>query len=267
MISVKALKVFKDLVAFLTIIPLAKDESFAESSAKYMFLFPLLGGFIGLLTAAYFQLCIFTLSFFETFLRIFLRDVENLFVRVFYSGATISFLLVLTGLQHLDGLIDFGNAIGLKNLEERRFAAHAWIVTYKGAFMAVFVEFLTFLGIFLMDVSLIFNALICAEALAKLAMVTLAWAGKPAYEGLGALFVRFNMKSKFIIVSYAITAFIVLPLLGPLGAFLMLVCFIAGLLLEKASEKLFGGTSGDVLGATNEFVRAACLLITAGVAK
>lgn len=260
----KALNVFKDLLAFLTIIPLTKEESFVKTSAKYMFLFPLVGGIIGLFAAAYFQFCTSLLSLFMPILQRLLGATGSIFARIFSSGATLSFLLVLTGLQHFDGLVDLGNALGFKKLEERRFAAHAWIVTYRGAFLAAFVEFLAFLGIFLTDLSLVFKALICAEVSAKLAMFTMAWFGKPAYGGLGELFVKLNRGSKLIILSYAISFFIIFPLFGFSSIIFLLTSFSAGFSLEKLSERIFGGTSGDVLGATNELVRAICLLVVAG---
>lgn len=261
----KAVKIFKDLSAFLTIIPLTKDESFAETSAKYMFLFPLIGGVIGLFAAFYFQLCMVLLSLLKPLLQMLFGSLEGLIVRIFSSGATLSFLLVLTGLQHFDGLVDLGNAFGFKNLEEKRFAAHAWIVTYKGAFLAVFVEFLAFLGIFLLDSGVVFKALICAEVSAKLAMVSLALVGKPAYGGLGALFVKFNKGNKLGVLSYIISFLILFPLFGFLCLPFLLISFIAGFLMEKLSERVFGGTSGDVLGAANEVVRSICLLLIAGL--
>ncbi|MEM3640435.1 MAG: adenosylcobinamide-GDP ribazoletransferase [Candidatus Bathyarchaeia archaeon] len=260
----KALKVFKDLLAFLTIIPLTRDEDFAETSARYMFLFPLVGGIIGLLAAAYFLLCTELLSVLSPLLQMLFGDLEGLFVKFFSSGATLSFLLVLTGLQHFDGLVDLGNAFGFKRLEERRFMARAWVVTCKGAFLAIFVEFLAFLGIFLtVHARVVFSALICAEVSAKLAMITLAWFGKPAHGGLGALFVRLNRGNRLNVLSYIISFFIIFPFFGFSCLLFFLISFLAGFFMEKLSEKIFGGTSGDVLGATNELVRAVCLLIIA----
>lgn len=260
----RVLKTFKDLVAFLTIIPLTKEESFIETSARYMFLFPIIGGMIGLLAATYFQFCTFLLSLFAPILQRLFGAVGGILLKLFSAGATISFLLFLTGLQHFDGLVDLGNALGFKKLEERRFAAHAWIITFKGAFLALLVEFLAFLGVLLIDVNVMFKALICTETSAKLAMVNLAWFGKPAYGGLGALFVKFNKGSRLIVLSHIITFLIIFPFFGFLSIIFLLISFLAGFLLEKLSEKIFGGTSGDVLGAANELVRAVCLLVIAG---
>lgn len=258
-----AVRIFKDLLSFLTIIPLAKDESFLETSARYMFLFPLIGGIIGLLASAYFYLCVYLLSLIFSVLNAFFAIPENLLVRVFSSGITLSFLLVLTGLQHFDGLVDLGNVLGLKNLEERKFVAHAWIVTYKGVFLAIFVEFLTFLGIFLLNLNFAFKALICAEVSAKLAMVTVVWVGKPAHEGKGALFARINSKRKINFAAYALSFLITLPLLGLLSLVLILLSFSLGVFMEFISERLFGRVSGDILGATNEIARTICLLLIA----
>lgn len=258
-----AVRIFKDLVSFLTIIPLAKEESFLETSARYMFLFPLVGGFIGLLASAYLYFCVYFSSFISSFLNALFTIPKNLFVRIFSSGITLSFLLVLTGLQHFDGLVDLGNVLGLKNLEERKLVAHAWIVTYKGVFLAIFVEFLTFLAIFLLNLNIAFKALICAEVSAKLAMVTVVWVGKPAYEGKGALFARISSRRKINFVAYALSFLITLPLLGLLGLVLISLSFSLGVFMEFISERLFGRVSGDVLGATNEIVRAICLLLIA----
>ncbi|MEM2953528.1 MAG: adenosylcobinamide-GDP ribazoletransferase [Candidatus Bathyarchaeia archaeon] len=257
----KAVRIFKDLVSFLTIIPLAKDESFLEASARYMFLFPLVGGIIGLLAAAYFHLSFYLFSFVFSFVDIFFTELEGLLVKIFSAGCTLSFLLVLTGLQHFDGLVDFGNVLGLKNLEERELIAHAWVVTYKGAFLAVFVELLTFLGIFLSNLNIVFKALICSEVSAKLAMVTVAWVGKPTPKGLGALFAKINSRRKLNFAAYLISVCIIFPLLGWLSLILILLSFSLGFFMGLVSERTFGGVSGDVLGATNEITRAICILL------
>ena len=54
MSPVKTIKTFRDLLSFLTIIPVGGKEDFIFTTAENMWLFPLIGGFIGLLGAAYF---------------------------------------------------------------------------------------------------------------------------------------------------------------------------------------------------------------------
>jgi cobalamin synthase len=50
-----AIKTFRDLLSFLTIlIVVGGKENFVLTSAEHVYLFPLIGGFIGLLGAFYF---------------------------------------------------------------------------------------------------------------------------------------------------------------------------------------------------------------------
>jgi cobalamin synthase len=63
MSKMKAIKTFRDLLAFLIIIPLGKTDDFVVTSAKAVFLFPVIGGFIGLLGVAYFIGCGFLMSY------------------------------------------------------------------------------------------------------------------------------------------------------------------------------------------------------------
>jgi adenosylcobinamide-GDP ribazoletransferase len=73
------------------------------------------------------------------------------------AAMTLAFLLVLTGFQHFDGLVDLGNAVGIKKIEDRREIAHRWVVTYKGALLAILVELSAFAGLFLLDVMWLFG--------------------------------------------------------------------------------------------------------------
>jgi adenosylcobinamide-GDP ribazoletransferase len=267
----KTIKTFRDLLSFLTVIPLGKTEDFIETSAEAMFLFPLIGAFIGLLGAAYFLACSFLVS--NLFLSI--NNVVPYVPAEFLSKLvpavmTLAFLLVLTGLQHFDGLVDLGNALGLGNAEERRALAHAWTVTYKGAFLAIFVEFLALVGLFLLNADFAFKAIIASEVAAKLAMVTIARVGKPTQKGLGSRFLD-KAKKKRNIAAYFLSILIVCPLFGftgfgiILGFEIILLSFLLGVLMEMVAKDIFGGVSGDMIGATNEIVRAATLIFVAGV--
>ncbi len=259
-----AIKTFRDLLAFLTIIPMGSGEDFVATSAEYMFLFPLMGGLIGLFAAGYFLLSGFIISGLLGFVNLLVQVPAVFLLRFALAIMTLAFLLVLTGLQHFDGLVDLGNAIGLHRLEERREAAHAWIVTYKGAFLAIFVEFLAFLGLFFINMELAFRAIIVAEVSAKLAMVTIMAAGQPTSKGLGARFMV-KAKRKRNVIAYAIAFMIAVPLLGWTGLLVIGVGILLGVLMERVGKIVFGGVSGDMIGATNESARAVTLVFLAGV--
>jgi adenosylcobinamide-GDP ribazoletransferase len=186
---------------------------------------------------------------------------------------TLAFLLVITGLQHFDGLIDLGNAVGLGNLHDRKMVAHAWTVTYSGAVLALVVEFAAFAGLFFVVNPLFaFATVFAAEVSAKLAMVTIVWVGKPSHKGLGSIFLS-KAKKKLNAVAYLITvlvvfplfAFIGNPLMGLVGVGIVLVSVPVAFVMKKVSENVFGGVSGDMIGATNEVARAVALVLFAGV--
>ena len=52
---------------------------------------------------------------------------------------------------------------------------------------------------------------------------------------------------------------------GLVGVGLVLVSIPVALVMEKISESIFGGVSGDTIGATNEVARAVTLILFAGV--
>jgi adenosylcobinamide-GDP ribazoletransferase len=260
----KAIKTFRDLLAFLTIIPLGKTDDFVVTSAEAIFLFPVIGGFIGLLGAAYFLGCSFLMSYILAFVDSIVQIPVEFLSKLLPAVMTLAFLLVLTGLQHFDGLVDLGNAIGLGNVKERRAAAHAWTVSHKGAFLAIFVEFLAVVGLFFVKAEFAFGAVIAAEVAAKLGMVTIAWLGKPTHTGLGSIFLE-TAKRKRNVVAYFLAFLIVYPLLGLMGLWVVLIGVLLGVLMERVAKSVFGGVSGDVIGATNEIVRAGVLVFVAGV--
>ena len=259
-----AIKTFRDLLSFLTIIPLAQTEDFLETSAKNIFLFPLVGGLIGLLGAGYFVGSGFILSYLLAFVTFLTHLPTGLLLRALPAAMTLAFLLILTGFQHFDGLVDLGNALGLKKMEERREIAHRWVVTYRGALLAIFVEFASFAGLFLVSGNLAIRALIVAEVCAKLSMVTIVWRGKPSHAGLGARFIeKANRKINFL--AYAISFLIGFLLLGFAGLLVVAIAGLFGLFMVKVGENVFGGVSGDMIGATNEASRALTLVLAAGV--
>ncbi|MDR0373820.1 MAG: adenosylcobinamide-GDP ribazoletransferase [Nitrososphaerota archaeon] len=267
---VKALKVFKDLLSFLTIIPLGGKEDFIFTTASNMWLFPVVGSFIGLLGSLYFML--------SSNVTAFLLNLINTYValpRVFLGAAipaamTIAFLLVLTGLQHFDGLIDLGNALGLRNLHDRKMKAHAWTVTYAGAVLALAVEFAAVAGLFLINPVFAFSAIILAEVSAKLAMVTIVWIGKPSHKGLGSIFLA-KAKKNLNAVAYLLSALIVYAvfyftghvMLGLAAVGLMFISVPIAFVMNRVSNHVFGGVSGDMIGATNETARAVTLILFA----
>jgi len=270
MSPVKTIKTFRDLLSFLTIIPVGGKEDFIFTTAENVWLFPLIGGFIGLLGAFYFVGSSIVVSFILGLAGNVVALPIALLGNLIPAAMTIAFLSVLTGLQHFDGLIDLGNAVGLRNVHDRKMKAHAWTVTYAGAVLALSVEFLAFAGLFFVNPLYAFGAVIIAEVSAKLAMVTIVWAGKPSHKGLGSIFLA-KAKKKLNVAAYVFAVLIAFAFFGLLGNFvigavgvgIVLVSVPVAFGMRKVSDNVFGGVSGDMIGATNEVARAVTLVLLA----
>jgi adenosylcobinamide-GDP ribazoletransferase len=273
MSPVKTIKTFRDLLSFLTIIPVGGKEDFIFTTAENMYLFPLIGAFTGLLGAAYFVASSVIVAFLLGLVNQVVALPTGFLAQLIPAAMTIAFLLVLTGLQHFDGLIDLGNAVGLRNVHDRKMVAHAWTVTYSGAVLALVVEFTAFVGLSLVVNPLFaFGAIFAAEVAAKLSMVTIVWVGKPSHKGLGSIFLSKAKKNLNIIayviavlVVYPLFAFIGNPILGLVGVGIVFASIPVAFVMEKVSEGVFSGVSGDMIGATNEVARAVTLVLFAVV--
>lgn len=277
MSPVKTIKTFRDLLSFLTIIPVGGKEDFIFTTAENVWLFPLLGGFIGLLGAGYFVGASVIVGFLLGLANGIVALPVDLLSVAIPAAMTIAFLSVITGLQHFDGLIDLGNAVGLRNLHDRKMKAHAWTVTYWGAVLALVVEFTAFAGLFLVgwftgNIWFVFAGVLAAEVAAKLSMVTIVWVGKPSHKGLGSIFLA-KAKKNLNAVAYVMTAAIAFPVFALLGNLslglvavgVVLTSVVVAVGMRTVSNRVFGGVSGDMIGATNEVARAVALVMFAVV--
>jgi adenosylcobinamide-GDP ribazoletransferase len=270
MSNVKTIKTFRDLLSFLTIIPVCQDANYIFNAADHMYLFTLIGGFIGILAGSYYLATNYIVNFVLAGINSFIVLPTNLIARLVVAAMTVAFLLVITGLQHFDGIIDLGNTFGLRNLQDRKNVAHAWTVTYWGALLALIVEFGAFAGLFLVNPVYAFGVILAAEVSAKLSMVTIAWVGKPAHKGLGSIFLS-KAKKKLNIAAYIIAIAISFPIFawqlgivkGLVCTSLVLVSVPIAFMMRTVSGKAFGGVSGDTIGATNEVARTVTIVLLA----
>ena len=271
----KALKVFRGLMAFLTAIPVKMDESFLDISSRFMFLFPVIGAIIGFLVGLYahFTNYVLFILFNEINNLIFSGSHEVLFnfaAKGLASSMTIAFILVIIGLQHTDGLVDVGNALGIRkaSLKEKMDIAHVWTVTRSGAFLTILVSSITLLLIFLTKTDVIIQTLIVAEVSSKLAMVTTAWQGtSPPKQledkrGKGRSFIDFMRKNnRLYAISLVISLVVSIALFGLSGLFAVAVGMLTGGFMIILGNRVFGGVNGDIFGATNEIARMVALFV------
>jgi adenosylcobinamide-GDP ribazoletransferase len=240
------LKEVKHLFSFLTTIPVSMDEDLLTDTAKFMFLFPLVGALIGLLAG---------LFGWATF-----QFLPSLVV----GALVLGFLLLITGLHHTDGLLDFGDAVMAHGSAERKIEImHDQLTGAGGLSLGIITFLITALSIAELNSDIVIQGLIVVEVSAKLSMVIGAYAGRSIHQGMSSHFLEI-MHGKngtlSMIVALAISFGIALPLLWLNGAFVVSVSIITSLVMVEISHRHFHGVTGDVLGATNELTRMISLV-------
>ena len=246
-------KEVKDLFSFLTILTPTMDEDCFTNAAKAMFLFPLVGAIIGLLAGLF-------------------GWATSLFLPSLVVGAlALGFLLLITGIHHTDGLLDFGDGVMAHGTPERKIEImHDQLTGAGGLSLGIMTFLITAFAIAELDAGIIIQGLIVAEVSAKLSMVVGTWAGKEVHKGMSSPFLE-AMHGKNgtarLIVALAISFGIAIPLLRLAGFVVVLAAILTSLVMVGIAHRHFKGVTGDVLGATNELARMVSLIILlAGIA-
>jgi adenosylcobinamide-GDP ribazoletransferase len=255
-------KELKNLLAFLTVLPVRMDMDCLTDCARFMFVFPLVGAFLGLLAGA-----------FGWFTSLFLPALV-------VGGLVLGLLLMLTGLHHTDGLLDFGDAVMYHGTAERKIeimhdqltgagAIGLGLMTYLvTAFGFVSLASLGSRSFFGLDVAVIFPAVVVVELSAKMAVVVGAWAGKAVHKGMNSSFLEVmhggsgNLR---FAIALALSLVVAVPLLWFVnfmaGVLVVLSAVLTGLVMVAVAHRHFGGVTGDVLGATNELARLVAVVV------
>jgi adenosylcobinamide-GDP ribazoletransferase len=239
-------KEVKSLFSFLTILTPTMDKDCFTDAAKTMFLFPLVGAFIGLLAGLF-------------------GWVTSQFLPSLVVGALVlGLLLLITGVHHTDGLLDFGDGVMAHGSAERKIEVmHDQLTGAGGLSLGIITFLITALSIAELNTGIIIQGVVVAEVSAKLSMVIGAWAGQAAHQGMASPFLEAMHGKKGnarLIAALVISFGITLPLLWLVGAVALLVAILTSLIMVGISHKHFKGVTGDVLGATNELTRMVSLI-------
>jgi len=247
------LKEIKNLTAFLTIIPVGMDPDCLTDAANCMYLFPTVGALIGLVAG----LCAWFLS----------HVLATLIVGIL----TLGFILLVTGLHHTDGLLDFGDGVMYQGSPEEKIEVMHDPQTGTGGLALGLVTMLTTaLCIAGLSRGIIIQSLIVSEVSAKLAMVVGTWVGKSAHNGMNTYFVN-AMHGQYrnirLITALIISFGIVIPLLRIIGFAAVIAGLVTALIIVNVSNRHFKGITGDVMGAINEISRMASLIMILAAIK
>jgi len=247
------LRGLKNSFAFLTVIPVGMDEDGIAQAANYMPSFPIIGAMIGL-TAGILAWALRTI-------------LPSLIVGMLGLG----FILMLTGVHHTDGLLDFGDGVMFRGSPEEKMRVMRDRQTGAGGLtLGLLVLSTTALSIAALDRGILIQSLAASEASAKFAMVFQAWAGRSACEGLNTPFVE-AMHARWRRLRLAVALGLLLAIsvfaLRILGVAVTLAGLLVAAIMLMISRRQFRGITGDVMGATNDLSRLASLLAVLVIAK
>lgn len=179
--------------------------------------------------------------------------------------AAILFVVVLygvTGITHVDGLGDLGDAMAVHADRERRQAVMGDSKIGVGAVLTIG---LVLAGLLLAGVSLARRPLLAlgivlaSEVGAKLAMVGVICYGTAFHEGIGSALTDESSKRDVLLPAIIAAPVGVLTWPNPAGFAALVTALVIASGCGWWSRRSLGGVNGDVIGATNEVARVAAL--------
>ncbi len=246
------LRELKNLLAFLTIFPVRMDDRCLVDSAELMFLFPVVGASLGFLAGAFGWL------------------ISNFLPSLLVGALVLGLLLLLTGLHHTDGLLDFGDGVMAQGTPERKIGImHDQLTGAGGLSLGIMTFLVTAIALGELRSGAIIQSLVIIELSAKLSMVVGCWAGKSVHAGMNSPFLEAMHGGKGTLrlaASLAVSFGLAVPLLWLAGAVAVLVAVIVSFVMTAIAHRHFGGVTGDVLGATNELARMVVAIILVAMA-
>jgi adenosylcobinamide-GDP ribazoletransferase len=243
----------RNMVAFLTVVPVGKTSGGIDEFTGVWFLSPVVGAFIGAVAG----LVALTL----------LRVLPILVV----GALAVGVIILITGAHHLDGLLDFGDALMVHGSPERKVEVmHDKSLGAGGFALGLFVTILTIVSVVTLTPNFMVQGLIVSETSAKLSMVAASRFGKTSHEGTGLVVVK-AMHERYgnirLLAAFIISMVIGGIIAGYVGLLAVSSSIICALLMTAIADKQFRGITGDVFGAANEISRMVSLLTLVAVIK
>ena len=230
---------------FLTSIPiLRRREVSPQELGRSIAYFPAIGIIIGLLLAGLNWLLTFILP----------PAVVNVLL--------VTFLVVITGALHLDGLVDTCDGIaGHKTIKERLKVMHDSRAGGFGIIGVCCLLLVKFIALNSVPEGMKMATLILMPALSRWIVVWAVFAYPYARKtGLGKVFKEEASLKRFILAT--LTALAVAVVLGKLyGLIIMLLIWLISWGVAAYLKRKFAGLTGDTYGAINEVAEVSVLIL------
>jgi adenosylcobinamide-GDP ribazoletransferase len=228
---------------WLSTIPVGISMEGIEALMRHVYVFPVIGLVLGAIIAA--------LAFLSS-----QALAPNLVAMI-----VIITIYWLCGINHIDGLADFGDGVIAHGTMEKKIQAmkDVSLGTGGGLFIAVLI-LATFAIVSDIGKGLLPLALIASEVSAKESMIAFAAFSKSLQKGFGQIMIEKTGKKDFLI-GLAISAIACAAVLGPLGLAMLTISLAAAFYMVLVTKRNFGGATGDGIGATNEVCRLMALAV------
>lgn len=231
------------LLTFSTILPIRVYTSI-EYMTKLTWCWPFLHIFIGILAA----ICGYV-------------SIEFLHLNSFFTATIVyAFLMLITGYNHLDGVMDMADGVMVHGDPEKKIKVMKDSSVGAGGVATLFlVASLTIGGLYnILDYNFIFGIIIC-EMAAKTSLLTTALLSEPLTPGIGSYFINETNIANYFASTIIIG--IIAGLLGnTVGMMGVVGAVVSGILIAVISRRNFVFANGDVLGMSNEVGRLFSLL-------
>ena len=227
-------------VAFLTRVPVESDERDWLRFQQFPAAFPLVGYPVGALAALPYLVLPAPAAAFAYLLA----------------------LVALTGVAHLDGVADLGDAAAVHDEAGRMEVLKDTTVGVGAvAAVAVVVAGLALGGLAAGSLPgrTAFGVVVAAEVGAKLGMAAVACIGTASHEGLGSQFTRHAEPALLAGPAVAAAPAALLTAYSPAALVAVLAGPVVAVVLVGWGERNLGGVNGDVFGAANELGRVVAL--------
>lgn len=229
-------------LGFLSRVPVGHDERAWDAFRTTPAAFPLSGYLVGGLLV----------------LPLFLPVPEFVVATVF-----LTWLYAVTGINHLDGVADLGDALVVHGDAERRREVLKDTTVGVGALLAVC---LVLLGTWSAGAELAglparaAALVVAAEVGAKLAVATVVCLGTASHEGLGSALTSESDRSDLLLPVLLAVPAGVLTWPDPAATITVLTGATTGFLSVWWATRRLDGVNGDLMGASNECARVVALL-------
>ena len=234
------------LLTFSTILPINVFTSI-EYMTKLTWFWPFLHLLIGVLAA----ICGYV-------------SLEFLHLNSFFTAAIVyAFLMIITGYNHLDGVMDMADGVMVHGDFEKKIRVMKDSSVGAGGMATLFVvASLTVAGIYnILDYHFIVGIIIC-EMTAKTSLLTTALLSRPLVPGIGSYFIKETNPANYF-ASTVIVALIAYLLGGFVGIAGVIGAMVSGIVIATIARRNFIVANGDVLGMSNEVGRLLSLLFMA----